>query len=198
VRSLRLLALVAIVASYAAAPVVGRWVTTANASTVSGASSPDAVYSPANQNDNQDELCTSDNPRKQKKCHYNMTNADNDNDDGFVNDGSGGGDRQPGGTITVSTADPTRGQDMSFTVYASGNDLDQIWWWVTNYNPNGNDNDDFLMNGEPHYSGCDGNNTCQQTVNLNAGNPGTFLIHAKARDHQGRESVELAAEIRVH
>jgi hypothetical protein len=98
--------------------------------------------------------------------------------------------------------DPNRGNTISFTVIASGTELDQIWWWVTNYNnrDNGNDNGDgtSLNNGEAHYSGCDGNNYCQQRVEINAGNPGTFTIHAKSRDRQGRESYENAVEIRVH
>jgi hypothetical protein len=201
VRSLRLLAIILMVAGYAASPLVGRWVSTANASTVP-TSRAETAMAPANQdNDNQYEDCGTGNPRKDKKCNYNTPNADNDNGD--RNDGSGPiPGNPPGGTIEVSNMDPNRGDTIKFTVIASGTQVDQIWWWVTNYSnrSNGNDNGDdtHLVNGEAHYSGCDGSNYCQQQVQINAGNPGTFTIHAKSRDRQGRESYENAVEVRVH
>jgi len=198
-----LLAIIMMVGAYAASPLVGRLVSTANASPVPVTTRAETAMAPANQdNDNQDEDCNTGNPRKDKKCNYNAPNADNDNadNDGVVNPPVPG--NPPGGTIEVSNMDPRRGETIRFTVIASGTELDQIWWWVTTYTPrnNGNDNGDSgnLVNGEAHYGGCDGNNYCQQQVEINAGNPGTFTIHAKSRDRQGRESYENAVEIRVH
>jgi hypothetical protein len=193
--SLRLLAVVAIIASYAAAPVIGRWVTTANASTVSAASSPDGVYSPANDdNDNAGEDCNTGNPRKDKKCNYNQPKDDNSNDN-FINDGSS--DPTPRSAIAVNSPDPGHGDTISFTVYGTGTDLDQLKWWLSNYNANDNDNDSSFGNGDTHYAGCDGNNSCQQTVSLNAGNSGTFTIHSTVRDRQGRESSEAVSDVHV-
>ena len=192
-RSLRLLAIILMVAGYAASPLVGRWVSTANASTVSTTRSETAM-APASENDNVYEDCGTGNPRKDKKCHFNTPNSDNDNGD--RNDGAGPiPGNPPGGTIEVSNMDPNRGDNIRFTVIASGTELDQVWWWVTNYN---NGNNTYPVNGEVHYGGCGGNNYCQQQVQINAGNPGTFTIHAKSRDRQGRESYENAVEVRVH
>jgi len=188
------LAIIALVASYAAAPVVGRWVTTANASTVSAASGPGAVYSPANDdNDNQYEDCGTGNPRKDKKCHYNTPNVDNDNAD---NDGNGpiSGDA-PVTTLEISNADPQRGETLRYVAVARGSDLDQISWWVTDYS---NRDAPFLTNNEAHNAACDGSSYCQQYVEITAGNEGTFTFHAKSRDRHGRESNESAVQIRVH
>jgi hypothetical protein len=200
VRSLRLLAILMMVLGYAASPLVGQWVSTANASTAPTTPGADTAMAVANQNDNQYEDCGTGNPRKDKKCNYNMPNNDNDNVD---TPGSGPvPGNPPGGTIEVSTFDPNRGDDISFMVIASGTELEHIQWWVTNYNNRNSDNDNdsgtFLVNGQMYYVACDGNNYCQQRFEIDAGNPGTFTIHAKARDRQGREAYENAVEIRVH
>jgi hypothetical protein len=198
VRSFRLLAIILMVAGYAAAPVVGQWVSTANASTVTSTSRAETAMAPAyqdNGNDNQYEDCGTGNPRKDKKCHYNTPNTDIDNDNAY-DDGDGPG---PGGapvtTLEVNTADPQRGQTLRIVAVAKGSDMDQIWWWVTDYSTR---DAPFLTNNLAYYAGCDGTSYCQQYVEITAGNEGTFVFHAKSRDRQGRESNESAVQIRVH
>jgi hypothetical protein len=148
----------------------------------------------ANQdNDNQYEDCGTGNPRKDKKCNYNTPNVDNDN---TFNDNSGPGpDGAPVTKLEVNNADPQRGETLRFVLAGSGSNMDQIWWWVTDYS---NRDAPFLTNGESHYAGCDGSNYCQQQVEITAGNEGTFVFHARSRDRQGRESNESAVQIRVH
>jgi len=198
VRALRLLAIIMVIGLfYGASPLVGQWVTTASASTGSAASRPEMANAPANDNENDDEDCNTGNPRKDKKCNYNRPNNTDDNDN-TVNDGMG--TQPPVVGISVSNADPREGDTISFAVNASGYQLDQVWWWVSNF-PNGSDNDNEngqFMNGDSHYTGCDGNNTCTQYGTLRPGDPGTFTLHAKVRDRQGRESGEIVTEIRVH
>ena len=195
-RSFRLLAIVVMVAGYAAAPLVGQWVSTASASTVTSTTRAETAMAPAaDDNDNQYEDCGTGNPRKDKKCHYNTPNTDVDNDNAY-NDGSGPGpDGAPVTTLEFNTMDPQRGQTLRIVAVAKGSEMDQIWWWVTDYS---NRNEPFLTNNQAYYAGCDGSSYCQQYVEITAGNEGTFVFHAKSRDRQGRESNESAYQIRVH
>src|SRR5262249_1745178 len=159
-----MLVLLLVIISYAASPLVGRWVSTANASTASATSRPDAIQAPASDNDNQYKDCGTGNPRKDKKCHYNTPNSDNDNDNPPINPPINGGTgpvpgSAPTTTLQVSNADPQRGETLRFVAVASGSDPDQIWWWVSDYS---NRDAPFLVNNEAHYAGCDGTSYCQQ------------------------------------
>lgn len=188
-RSLRVLAMVALFALFAATPHIGRWVTTANASAVPISAGQGSAYAPANDNESQAELCNSGNPRKQKKCHYNATNGDNDND--------GTANVPPVLGISVSNADPTEDETFTLTLHAWGGELDQIWWWASDVeHDNGNDNEELV--GVVHAFGCDGTNECVHTSDLTPRHPGTIMIHAKARDRRGLESGEIATEVRIH
>jgi hypothetical protein len=187
-----LLAFVLLVALFAVTPTIGRWVATANASTIGMTTQPEGVHSPANDNEDEAALCDSGNPRKQKKCNYNAPNVDNDND------GNVAGDR-PSVNVAVSNNDPNDGDTINFTVSASGNNLDQVWWWVPDYaGQNDNDNDSFAFSTEAHTVGCGGNDRCSESSDLNTAVPDTFTIHAQARDHDGRLSDEFVTEVRVH
>ena len=192
-RSLRLLAILMMVLGYAASPLVGQWVSTASASTVPTTSRAESAMAPANRNgnDNQYEDCGTGNPRKDKKCNYNTPNADNDNFDDQT-----GPDGAPVTKLEFSNADPNRGEILRFVAVASGEDLEQIYWWVTDFTNRGDGTS--LVNGQPYYSGCNGTSYCQQYVEISAGDPGTFVFHVRARDRQGRESNESAVQIRVH
>lgn len=194
-RSLRLLAILAMVLGYAASPLVGQWVSTANASAVSTTSRAETAMAPAadNGNDNGDpyEDCGTGNPRKDKKCHYNMRNLDNDNIDVET-----GPDGAPVMKLEFSNADPHRGEILRFVAVSTGEDLEQIYWWVTDFTNRGDGTS--LVNGQPYYAGCNGSGYCQQYVEISAGDPGTFVFHARSRDRQGRESNESAVQIRVH
>ena len=190
-RSLRLLAFIAMISLFAASPLIGRWVTTANASSSPMAARPEAVFAPAADNEDEDSLCDSGNPRKQKKCNFNAPNADNDNN------GDGVGDQPPAVGVSVSNSDPNDGDTISFTVNSWGHELDQIWWWVPDY-ANNDDNDNGSFSTEAHAANCDGNDTCAASSDLTTSFADTFTIHAKARDRQGRESNEFVTEVRVH
>ncbi|HZO25851.1 MAG TPA: hypothetical protein VFH48_07645 [Chloroflexota bacterium] len=188
-RSLRALAFIMLFALFAATPHIGTWVATASASSGPMTSGQEAVNAPANDNDDQDELCNSGNPRKQKKCHYNQTNGDNDNDTS--------NDFPPAVSIGVSNADPNEDDTFTVTLHATGHEIDQVWWWVPDvFDDNGNENDDF--DGEARFFNCDGIDDCTHSSDLTPRNAGTYTIHAKARDRQGRESGEVATEVRVH
>ena len=190
-RSLRLLAFIILVSLFAASPLIGRWVTTASASTGPMTARPEAVSAPANDNEGQEELCDSGNPRKQKKCNFNAPNADNDNNHDGV------GNQPPAVGISVSNSDPNDGDTISFTVNASGHQIDQVWWWIPDYVSN-DDNDNDSFSTEAHTVNCDGNDSCSPSSNLTTAFEDTFTIHAKARDRQGRESSEVVTEVRVH
>jgi hypothetical protein len=189
-RSLRVLAMVALLALFAATPDIGRWVTTASASAVPRSAGQESAYAPANDNESQAELCNSGNPRKQKKCHYNATTGDNDNNGMMY--------VPPVLGISVSNADPQEGETFTLTLHAWGGELDQVWWWASDVaaDDNGNDNEEFV--GVVHAFGCDGTSECVHTSELTPQHPGTIMIHAKARDRQGIESGEIATEVRIH
>jgi hypothetical protein len=189
-RSRRALVVVALIALFAATPAISQWVTTASASAVPLSADQESAYAPANDNESQAELCNSGNPRKQKKCHYNATVGDNDND-GVANG-------RPILGISVSNADPNEGETFTLTLHAWGDELDQVWWWVPDVaeDDNGNDNEAFV--GVVHAFGCDGTSECVHTSDLTPQHPGTIMIHAKARNRQEIESGEIATEVRIH
>jgi hypothetical protein len=189
-RSLRMLVIVALFALFAATPHIGRWVTTASASAAPISGGQESAYAPANDNEDEDDLCSSDNPRKQKKCHFNESNVDNDND--------GTSDGPPAVAISVSNADPHEGQTFTLTVHAWGQEIDQVWWWIPDVveDDNGNDNEEF--SDVAHVIGCDGNDDCVRTSDLTPHHPSTITIYAKARDRQGRESGEVSTQVRIH
>lgn len=198
-RLFRLVAILAVITLfYGATPLLGRWVTTASASSMSATSRSEALNSPAADNDNTPSECHSDDPRKQKRCHYDSPNGDNDNNGGQT---GGGGDstQPPFGNILVSNADPNVGNTVGFNVIASGYQLSEISWWISNYRSDDNDNDGGgFLDGNTHSVGCGGNNSCTQYNEVTPHHRGTFTIHGKARDQQGRESPEFAVEVRVH
>jgi len=195
-RSLRLLAIVmAIGLFYGASPLVGRLVTTASASTAPMSSRPESLNSPAADNDNVSDDCNTGNPRKDKKCHFDESNNSDDNDN--TSGDSGGNASQPTGGITVSNATPGDNETISFTVNGAGDRLDQISWWVTGFNANDNDNDSSLANNETHSEGCGGQNTCSHTGSIPTGDPGVLTIHAVVRDHDGRQTPEMIANVYV-
>ena len=196
VRLIRLVAILAVITLfYGATPLLGRWVTTASASS-SATSRSEAVNSPAADNDNVPSECGSGDPRKQKRCHYDSPNVDNDNN-GPAN---GGGDstQPPSVNIPVSNADPNVGNTVGFNVVASGYQLSEVSWWISDYRSDDNDNDGGFLDGQPHSVGCGGNNSCSQYNEVTPHHRGTFTIHGKARDQQGRESPEFVTEVRVH
>ena len=186
-RSVRLLACMMIFALAVASPHIGAWVMTASASTGPSAAGQEAVNAPASDNESQEELCNSDNPRKQKKCHYNASDVVDDND----NDNP-----PPLLTAEVNNADPEEDDTITLTLHAWGNEIDQVWWWVPDeLDDNGNDNEEFF-NVAQVFS-CGGSDDCWQTSELTPRHEGTFRIHAKARDSMGRETGELVTEVRV-
>jgi len=186
-----LVAILAIVGAYAAMPQLGRWVTTANAS-ASPADAATAVNGPLNDND--DDACSSGDPRKQKRCHYNQPDFTDDNDNDTA-------DAAPVLYISVSNADPGDGDTFTLTLRAVGQDVDQVWWWASDValnDDNGNDNGDDSGLASAHFLGCDGNEDCTVTAEITVNNASTITIYAKARDSAGRESPEVATQVRVH
>jgi hypothetical protein len=188
VRSLRLLAFIVMFSLFAATPQIGRSIATANASAGPISSGQETVNAPASDND--EDLCTSDNPRKQKKCHFNETDAGDDNDNAD--------DLPPSLTAAVSDPDPEEDDTISLTLHAWGSEISEVWWWVLDDidDDNGNDNEEFV--GVAHVQSCDGEDDCTRTSELTPRHEGTFTIHARARDRQGRESGELVTVVRVH
>ena len=190
-RALRLLAFILAFALVAATPHLGRSIATASASTGPLASGQEAVNAPLNDNESQEELCNSGNPRKQKKCHYNQPNGLYDNDNGD--------DHPPFLTAEVSDADPEEDDTITLTLHAWGNEITEVWWWVPDEfdnADNGNDNEAFV--DIAHVQSCDRADDCWRTSELTPRHEGVFRIHAKARDSRGRESGELVTEVRVH
>jgi len=178
VRSLRVLTFVALFGLFAAAPHIGHWVTTASASTPLMSPQPDNVRAPASQNDNesQDPDCNTGNPRKDKKCHFNEPNTDNDNSATVP------ADQPPTLTIAVSNADPRDGDTIYFTLNASGRELDQVWWWIPDYAGTAdNENDNESFPADFHVAGCDGNNTCARTPSRSTRRPATARAASRPR-----------------
>ena len=100
-------------------------------------------------------------------------------------------------SIGVSNNDPEEDDTITVTLHATGHEIDQVWWWVPDvFADNGNDNDDF--DGEARVFTCDGADDCTHASEVTPRNSGTYTIYAKARDRQGRESGEVATEVRVH
>ena len=190
-RMFRFVAILAVIAGYAAMPHLGTLVTTANASAVSMSAAPESVNQPANDND---DSCGRGNPRKQKRCHYNEPNVAHDNDND-VNP-----DQAPVAGIAVSNADPGDGDRFTISVHGVGSEMDQLWWWAPDArvgDDNSNDNDDSALT-VPHVLNCNGETDCWRSSDVSVNNPGTITIYAKARDRAGRESPEVATQVRVH
>ena len=61
---------------------------------------------------------------------------------------------------------------------------------------NGNENEAFV--DVARVFNCDGNDDCTQSSDLTPRHEGTFWIHTKARDRQGRETDEVVTEVWVH
>ena len=187
VRSARMLAFLVAFALVAATPHIGRSIATASASTGPMTSGQETVNAPLNDND--DDPCNSDNPRKQKKCHFNQTDGldDNDNSD----------DLPPSLTADVSDADPEEDETIALTLHAWGTEITEVWWWVPDeFDDNGNENEEFA--NVTNVQSCDSQDDCWRLSELTPRHEGVFRIHAKARDSQGRESGELVTEVRVH
>ena len=188
-RAARLLAFIFAFALVAATPHLGRSIATATASTGPLASGQETVNAPLNDNESQEELCNSGNPRKQKKCNFNRADGLDDNDNAD--------DPPPFLTAAVSNADPEEDETIALTLHAWGTEITEVWWWVPDESDdNGNDNEEFV--NVAHVQSCDSQDDCWRLSELTPRHEGVFRIHAKARDSRGRESGELVTEVRVH
>ena len=121
-RSLRLLAFILIFSLVAATPHIGRWVATASAQTGPTTAGQRGGEHPRQRQRRRSTARNSGNPRKQKKCHFNQSSVDNDNDDP--------NDLPPSLTAEVNNADPEEDDTITLTLHAWGNEIDQVWWWV--------------------------------------------------------------------
>lgn len=155
----------------------------------------DRVYD-VNDND-PDELCGSDNPRKQKKCRYNGWDNlnQNDNDDQEMYQASVLDPSATGARVTVdglsvelwkSSESPVINTPLVIVVQGDGAAIERVSWWAEGPVYTGPYAEDLAFIGTQTYE-CAGVNPCVWTWPVTAKYVGTYMLHARVRDTAGRE-----------
>jgi hypothetical protein len=170
------------------------------AASTSAASQPDAagisVLGPAaGKKDDPDDLCGSANPRKQKKCHYNgwdlnQNGNDNDSGDQALTDLSATGARvtQDGLSVDLwrSTDSPVINVPMVLAITAEGAAIERVWWWAEGPVYTGPYMDDLAFVGQMSHD-CAGAQPCAWSWQVQTRYLGNYMLHARIRDTTGRE-----------
>jgi hypothetical protein len=160
-----------------------------------------AFFGPAadSQREEAKQTCKSDNPRKQKKCHYNNWDngnwrslPDNDNEDdavaltppGLVSTAS-----LPSGlTVEVwrSSDEPTANAPLTLTVKGSGGTVSQLVWRSTGPTFDDPLGGDMAHLGELTFD-CAGAMPCSNSWTVTPRYAGFYAVYAKVRDAAGGE-----------
>ena len=182
------------------------WLPTAttDAASVSdgGASGAEAVYG---KKDDPEDLCGSSNPRKQKKCRYNgwdndnwWENDNNHNDNDHHHDGWNGVGTDPSmAGISVineglvvelwkSSDTPALNTPLIVAVKGDGAQIARVWWWAEGPVYEHRHQDDMAHIGEQAYD-CAGAQPCAWSWSVFPRDAGTYVLHARIRDVNGRE-----------
>jgi hypothetical protein len=173
------------------------WLPVATIDAASPADSTDSVVMgpAAGKKDDPDDLCGSSNPRKQKKCHFNgwdlnQNGNDNDNTYQVLSDVTATGARvtQNGLTIDLwrSTESPVITVPMVIAINADGAAIDRVWWWAEGPVFTGPFVDDLAFIGEQSHA-CGGTQPCAWSWPVVTRYLGNYMLHAKIRDTTGRE-----------
>jgi hypothetical protein len=171
------------------------------AASTDAASQPDAaaiaVQGPAadNSRDDPDDLCGSSNPRKQKKCHYNgwdlnQNGNDNDAGDQVATDptATGAAVTQDGLSISLfrSTESPVINVPMVIAITGDGASIERVWWWAEGPVYTGPFVDDLAFVGQQSHE-CAGAQPCAWSWPVQTRYLGAYMLHARIRDTTGRE-----------
>jgi len=170
------------------------------AATIDAAAPPavgttDLLGPAAAKKDDPDDLCGSGNPRKQKKCHYNgwdLNENGNDNDAAYqvLSDISATGARvsQDGLSVDLwrSTESPVITVPLVIAITADGAAIERIWWWAEGPVFTGPFVDDLAFVGQQVHE-CVGAQPCAWSWPVVTRYLGNYLLHARIRDTSGRE-----------
>jgi len=172
--------------------------TATNAAMQTGAAET-AVQGPSAANkDDPDDLCGNKfNPRKQKKCHFNGWDLnqngngnDNDNGDDVLADLSTTGAKVTVDGLSVdlwrSTERPVINVPMVIAITADGAPIERIWWWAEGPVYTGPFVDDFAFVGQQSHD-CTGTQPCAWSWPIVSKYLGPYMLHARVRDTAGRE-----------
>jgi hypothetical protein len=96
----------------------------------------------------------------------------------------------PGLSLRLSDDRVDQGETFTIRLEATSDvGVDSMWWWATSTD------DNELRN--THTFDCSGASPCRNTWDESTDDTGTIVIHAQARDRNGRESSEETEELRV-
>jgi hypothetical protein len=148
-------------------------------------------------NDDPEELCTSGNPRKQKKCRYNgWDNGNwpddnengNDNDDGVVLTTNTVATTPSGLTVELwrSSETPDPNAPLVLVVHGDGASIARVSWWSTGPTADNPTGDDMAHFGEQGYD-CGGVQPCEATWTVTPRHNGYYSVYARVRDVTGQE-----------
>ena len=170
------------------------------AASTDAASQPDVaaigVQGPAaGKKDDPDDLCGSGNPRKQKKCHYNgwdlnQNGNDNDSADSVATDPSATGATvtQDGLSVSLwrSAESPVVNVPMVVAITGDGAAIERVWWWAEGPVYTGPFVDDLAFVGQMNHD-CAGVQPCAFSWQVLTRYLGSYMLHARVRDTTGRE-----------
>ncbi len=174
-----------------------------DAASVSAVSAEGVQASLAKEDDPED-LCGSSNPRKQKKCRYNGWDNDNwwENDNNHNDNGSSSGwngvgtDPSLAGVpvthegLTVelwkSADNPVLNAPLIVAVKGDGAQIARVWWLAEGPVYEHRHQDDMAHLGEQAFD-CAGMQPCAWSWSVFPRDAGTYVLHARIRDVNGRE-----------
>lgn len=160
-----------------------------------------AVYG---KKDDPEDLCGSSNPRKQKKCRYNgwdndnwWENDNNHNDNSHQDGWNGVGTDPAMAGISVineglvvelwkSSDAPALNAPLIVAVKGDGAQIARVWWWAEGPVYEHLHQDDMAHIGEQAYD-CVGAQPCAWSWSVFPRDAGTYVLHARIRDVNGRE-----------
>jgi hypothetical protein len=150
----------------------------------------------ADKKDDPDDLCGNKaNPRKQKKCHYNgwdlnQNGNDNDNGDQVLTDPTATGAKvtQDGLSVDLwrSTESPVITVPLVIAITAEGAAIERVWWWAEGPVFTGPFVDDLAFVGQQTHE-CSGAQPCAWSWPVVTRYLGSYMLHARIRDTTGRE-----------
>ena len=176
-------------------PVLWLPAATTDAAAQPEAATTDLLGPAAGKKDDPDDLCGSGNPRKQKKCHYNgwdLNENGNDNDAAYqvLSDISATGARvsQDGLSVDLwrSTESPVITVPLVIAITADGAAIERVWWWAEGPVFTGPFVDDLAFVGQQVHE-CVGAQPCAWSWPVVTRYLGNYLLHARIRDASGRE-----------
>ena len=170
--------------------------TATNAAFQPGAPETTVLGPAAGSKDDPDDTCGNKfNPRKQKKCHFNgwdlnQNGNGNDNGDEVMADLLATGSRVTVDGLSVdlwrSTDRPVMNAPMSLAVTADGAAIERIWCWAEGPVYTGPFGDDLAFVGQMSHD-CAGSQPCAWSWPVVTRYTGPYMLHARVRDTAGRE-----------